>query len=87
MPPPRTIREFKSYRREVGRTVARELGNSTAIALKSYVSPEVFCYWEPTNDFVDKDGKKRPSLTNDFLDCVHYDKTVPPAETSGTAPD
>jgi hypothetical protein len=46
MPVPRNNQEYKKYRREVGEVIARKLGNSPVIVLKSYVSPEVFCAWE-----------------------------------------
>jgi DNA topoisomerase I len=78
MPVPRNSKEFKKYRREVGDTVAKKLGNSPTIALKSYVSPEVFCAWEsghaPT---AKKVGGRRFSFADEFLDCVHYDQLVP----------
>jgi DNA topoisomerase-1 len=78
MPVPRNSNEFKKYRREVGETVARILGNSPTIALKSYVSPEVFCAWESGHaPPVKKVGSKRFSLEDEFLDCVHYDQPVP----------
>ena len=81
MPVPRNRSEFKRYRKEVGETVARELGNSTKIALNSYVSPEVFCAWEssPTAP-VKKDRGKRSSLTDEFFECIHYDQEVPMEE-------
>jgi DNA topoisomerase I len=79
MPLPRTRSEFKRYRTEVGETVAQELGNSTRIALNSYVAPEVFCAWESNQS-----GHTRKdlgsSLTNEFFKCVHYDQEVPMEE-------
>jgi len=44
MPIPQNSREMKRYKKEVGKTVAQELGNSPSIALNSYVAPEVFAY-------------------------------------------
>jgi DNA topoisomerase-1 len=81
MPVPRNRSEFKRYRKEVGETVARELGNSTKIALNSYVSPEVFCVWESSTAMpVKKERRKRSSLTDEFLECIHYDQEVPMEE-------
>ena len=78
MPIPLNVRETKSYRKEVGKTVARELGNSPAIALNSYVSPEVFCVWESNRSLVKKKaGGTRSTLTDEFLECIHYDREVP----------
>ena len=81
LPSPNNGREFKKYRKEVGETVARELGNSPTIALKSYVSPEVFCAWESRSDLPGrKDSGKRPSLIQEFFECIHYDQEVPMEE-------
>jgi DNA topoisomerase-1 len=78
MPVPSNHREFKSYRKEVGETVARKLGNSPTIALKSYISPEVFCAWESNYTLPKrKAGGKRSSLADEFLECIHYDQEVP----------
>ena len=78
MPVPRNNWEFKKSRKEVGRAVAKELGNSPVIALNSYISPEVFCAWESGPvQLVEKPGRKLSSLRNEFLDCVHYDREVP----------
>ena len=77
MPIPNNSREFKTYRKEVGQTVARELGNSTLIALNSYISPEVFCTWESSSASpIMKVGGKRSSLKGEFLECIHYDQEV-----------
>lgn len=77
MPLPKNMRENKRYRREVAKTVASELGNSPPMALKSYIAPEVFCSWEPglTPDPIII-GKKRFTLTDALLECVHYDQKV-----------
>ena len=87
MPVPKNDLELKRYRKEVGRTVARELGNSPTIALKSYVSPEVFCTWE-SGSFLPlaKAGGKRSSLTEEFLECIHYDQDVPMEESADPDP-
>jgi len=83
MPIPKNGREIKRYRKEVGKTVAKELGNSPAIALNSYVSPEVFCVWESSSHFpVKKARVTLSSLTEEFLECVHYDKEVPVTESA-----
>jgi hypothetical protein len=59
-----------------------ELGNTPAIALNSYVSPEVFCAWESDWLVRKKKAVNSPSsLTREFLDCIHYDRSVP-AENS-----
>jgi DNA topoisomerase I len=87
MPVPRNDREFKKYRKEVGQIVARELGNSPTIALKSYVSPEVFCSWESGSAVPEKQaGGKRSSLTAAFLECIHYDRNVPMEECTDSDP-
>jgi DNA topoisomerase I len=79
MPAPRNRSEFTRYKKEVGETVARELGNSAKIALNSYVSPEVFCAWEagPATP-VKKAGVA--SLKNEIIECIHYDQEVPMEE-------
>ena len=79
MPVPKNRSEFNRYRKEVGETVAKELGNSTKIALNSYVSPEVFCVWESSQPIpVKKD--RGSSLINEFFECIHYDQEVPMEE-------
>jgi DNA topoisomerase IB len=81
MPIPQNDRELKKYKKEVGKAVGKQLGNSPTIALNSYVAPEVFCKWESTSPFPEqKEGKKRPTLTEAFLECVHYDREVPTEE-------
>lgn len=78
MPVPSSKKEFARYRKEVGEVVAKKLGNSPTIALKSYVSPEVFASWECRHALSEKQtGGKRCSLAGKFLDCVHYDQEVP----------
>ena len=87
MPFPESGMEYKKYRKEVGEVVAKQLGNSRVIALKSYVSPEVFCSW-------DSKDKSRPekvpglpsSLKNEFLECIHYDQEVAIKEFHDTDP-
>ena len=77
MPVPRNSGEYKRYRKEVGETVAEKLGNSASIALNSYISPEVFCTWESSSTSpVIKAGRKRSSLTGEFLECIHYDQEI-----------
>ena len=87
MPVPESGMEYKRYRKEVGEVVAKQLGNSRVIALKSYVSPEVFCSW----DSKDKSGPEKvpgraPSLKNEFLECIHYDQEVAMEEFHDTDP-
>jgi len=77
LPIPKSGAEYKRYRKEVGETVAKQLGNSRVIALKSYVSPEVFCSWDSKDKSVtDKRAKSPSSLKNNFLECIHYDQEV-----------
>jgi DNA topoisomerase-1 len=45
MPKPTTLAQFKKERLEVAKEVAAILGNTPAIALKSYISPAVFASW------------------------------------------
>ena len=87
LPVPSSSKEFKRDRKEIGESVARELGNSPNIALKSYVSPEVFCVWEssPTTP-VQTARRKRSSLTDEFLECIHYDQEVPSEEYRDSDP-
>ena len=75
LPVPQNGREVKKYKKEVGQTVARELGNYPTIALNSYVSPEVFCVWESNTHLPQKrTSGNHASLTSEFLECVHYDQ-------------
>ena len=88
MPIPKSSREFKRYRKEVGETVAKKLGNSTSIALNSYISPEVFCTWEegavaPSM----KAAEKRSSLKGEFFECIHYDQKVHQHESDASKSD
>ena len=77
MPVPGSEKEFKRYRKEVGQTVAGELGNSTAVALNSYIAPEVFCPWNSASDSMAMQVKKnRTYLNADFLECIHYAQKV-----------
>jgi len=78
MPIPQNGRELKRYKKEVGETVAAELGNSPTIAQNSYIAPEVYCAWEFNTPLpLKKAGGPHTSLTNEFLECVHYDQEVP----------
>ena len=87
MPVPGSQREFARYRKAVGEAVARKLGNSPAIALKSYVSPEVFASWECGRALAEKKSRgKRCSLAGEFLHCVRYDQKVPIKECRDTDP-
>jgi DNA topoisomerase I len=87
MPAPKNSREYKRFRKEVGEAVARELGNTPNIALKSYVSPEVFCSWVDgqTQEMKNSRTKTAP-LANEFLHCVHYDLEVPLEECNDSDP-
>ena len=78
MPLPQSDREMKRYKKEVAKTVGQELGNSPAIALKSYVSPEVFCLWDGNSPHSEEaHPATHSSFTKEFLECVHYDRDVP----------
>lgn len=46
MPAPTTEREFSAARREVGRIVSEQLGNTPTVALASYIDPAVFGPWD-----------------------------------------
>ncbi len=46
LPAPKNEAEFKKRRLEVGKRVSQKLGNTPAIALASYVPPEVFAEWK-----------------------------------------
>ncbi len=77
MPAPANSREFKKYRKEVGQTVAAKLGNSAAIALNSYIAPEVFCSWQSGPDSpVSQVKNTQTSLWADFLACIRYDDSA-----------
>jgi DNA topoisomerase IB len=87
MPIPQNIRELKRYKKEVGKTVATELGNSPTIALNSYVAPEVFCVWEEKSPLPKKKAAANfTSLKSEFLECVHYDLEVPMEESTDSGP-
>jgi len=45
MKAPSTEKEYKKQVKEVAKTVASKLGNTPAVALKSYISPVVFSEW------------------------------------------
>jgi DNA topoisomerase I len=77
LPVPQNLREFRKYRREVAEAVALELGNTPAIAINSYVSPEVFCAWESGHSVSLKEAwGKRSSRLDEFLECVYYDEDI-----------
>ena len=68
----------------MGKTVAKELGNTPSIALNSYVSPEVFCAWESDWAARKKKAADSPiSLTKDFLECIQYDRAAPAENSAG----
>jgi DNA topoisomerase-1 len=71
MSSPRSVSEFKRFRKEVGRAVGQKLGNTPTIALKSYVAPEVFCTWEGDMGVT---REKLGGISKDFFECVHYDR-------------
>lgn len=43
--PPATVKEYKKWRSEVGKAVAKQLGNTPAVALSTYINPAVFSDW------------------------------------------
>jgi len=67
--------------------VARELGNTITIALKSYISPEVFASWQ-TNLVAGTNiiKNRKDALLNEFTQCVHYDQSVPMEECRDNDP-
>ncbi len=75
LPAPKSGSEFKRLRLRVGETVAKKLGNSPAIALKSYVSPEVFCEWE-SSSVPEQAPVGSLSAVKELLGCVHYDRQI-----------
>jgi DNA topoisomerase-1 len=78
LPMPQTGRQYKKLRKEVAETVARELGNTARIALKSYIPPEVFCRWEVglASDEYTSAKSSSGSTANDFMQCIYYDQDV-----------
>lgn len=46
MPVPKGDKALKKAQREVAKTVARHLGNTPAVALKSYIDPAVWSKWK-----------------------------------------
>jgi DNA topoisomerase-1 len=80
MPVPKSQREFKRFRKEVGEVVAKTLGNTPTIALKSYVSPEVFAAWECGHPAFEK------ATAGELAACVCYDKDVPAGECRDSDP-
>lgn len=46
MRPPKTMKEYKKSCREVGKKVARLLGNTYTVAMQSYISPTVWLKWQ-----------------------------------------
>lgn len=84
LPAPQSSSEYKKYREVVGESVARELGNSSSVALKSYVAPEVFCDWETRLPEPLKKFSGKSTLNRDFFECVHYDQEVPQEEYTDT---
>jgi len=47
LPPPRTQKEYDAHSKVVAISVAETLGNTPAVALKSYIDPVVFSVWSP----------------------------------------
>lgn len=46
MPVPKTEKEYKAARKEVGKRVSELLGNTPTVALSSYIAPSVFGKWD-----------------------------------------
>lgn len=42
---PRTVAEYKKRRAAIGKAVAKQLGNTPAVALSTYIDPAVFSQW------------------------------------------
>ncbi len=77
MTAPRSGREFRSFRKKIGETMAAELGNTPTIALNSYIAPEVFCGWEAGEaPEVKSRTRKRISMADEFLECVQYEDSA-----------
>jgi DNA topoisomerase I len=86
MPVPGSRRDLKKYRKEVGQTVADELGNSATIALNSYIAPEVFCAWQSgPGSQVSPVGKKPASRWGDLFECIHYNKVPGMHQINGSS--
>jgi DNA topoisomerase-1 len=45
LPVPKSVKGFKKAKNQVADAVARRLGNTRAVCLKSYIAPEVFAPW------------------------------------------
>jgi DNA topoisomerase IB len=46
MKPPKTAKEFKAKRDEIGTMVSERLCNTRSVALSAYIAPSVFQQWK-----------------------------------------
>lgn len=58
MTKPKTQSDFKKYVKTVCESVAKQLHNTPAIAKKAYISPEVWCSWNPIGAYKFEDDNK-----------------------------
>ena len=72
MPVPKTFQEFKKARRIVYEYAANELGNTPAVALKSYIAPELWDKWIAP-EWAEMVKKSEDNDMNEFVDSVYYD--------------
>ena len=71
LPMPETFQEFKKFRKQVSERVSEELGNTSAVALRAYIAPEVFSVWEAK--FADMIKKSDDETMQDFINSIFYD--------------
>jgi DNA topoisomerase-1 len=86
LPLPQSDRQYKKLRKEVAVTVARELGNTARIALKSYIPPEVFCRWAAGLASDPSAQSRAGSTASDFMQCIYYDQDVTKEEYQDNDP-
>jgi len=75
LPMPENVKEFKKYRKQVAESVSKELGNTPAVALKSYIAPEVFYLWEAK--FSDMIKKSDDESMKEFANSIFYTDESP----------
>ena len=72
LPKPINEATLKSAKKIVAEEVAKVLGNTPAVALNSYISPEIFAEWESDIDY--KKVKKALDAPFDFIRDIVYNK-------------
>jgi DNA topoisomerase-1 len=72
MAPPSTFQEFKKQRKKVSEIVGKELGDTAAVALRSYISPEVWDSWmqESWAGLLKKSEDSNPM--EEFVNSIYY---------------